>query len=136
MQFLILYVICFQDGSVPTVELCDCCHTKLLKNEAGELSIAKGNDFGNPKRLGLSPPTELERAILAVVRLYSSVVQLSAGVSKGRSAGKVLRGHFISFFQVRFLCELRFNYTRLCSLSPHTHRWYSYLISCCPCGPN
>jgi hypothetical protein len=102
---LTLSVLCLQTGSVPTVELCDCCHKKLLKKEAGDFSIANGTDFGNPRRLGLPPPTELERVILAVVRLYSSVVQLSARAPKGKSLGKVLRGHFISFFQVRFCVE-------------------------------
>ena len=86
---------------MPKVELCDCCHIKLKKNEAGDLSIAQGTDFGNPTRLGIPPPTELERVILSPVRLYGSVAQLSAGIPKGKSVGKVLRGHFISFFQVR-----------------------------------
>jgi hypothetical protein len=103
---------------VPTVELCDCCHIKLLKDEAGDLSIAHGTDFGNPRRLGLPPPTELERVILAPVRLYDSVVQLSAGVKKGKTLGKVLRGHFISFFQVRFyvICNFFMNILFSCLL--------------------
>lgn len=113
-------MICFQDGSTPTVELCDCCHKKLLKKEAAEFSISNGKDFGNPKRLGVPPPTELERAIMAVVRLYDSVVQLSAGVPKGKSLGKVLRGHFISFFQVR-LCFTCKQMTRVFVYCCHTH---------------
>jgi hypothetical protein len=89
-----------QDGSTPSFELCDDCHVQLKKNDAGNLSIAKGCDFGNPQRIGLPSPTELERVILANARIYSSIVQLTAGVHKERSVGKVLRGHFISFFQV------------------------------------
>ena len=100
-----------QDGSEPTIDLCDDCHTKLNKKDARDLSIAKGTHFGNPHRLGLPSPTELERVILGVVRLYSSVVQLSAGVPKGRSVAKVLRGHFISFFQVRFYLSYGFTYS-------------------------
>lgn len=95
-------VVGVQDGSTPTLELCEDCHAKLKKHDAGDLSIAKGCDFGNPQRIGISAPTELERVILGCTRLYSSIVQLTAGIHKGRSLGKVLRGHFISFFQVRF----------------------------------
>jgi hypothetical protein len=89
-----------RDGSIPSFELCDDCHVQLKKNDAGNLSIAKGCDFGNPQRIGLPSPTELERVILANARMYNYIVQLTAGVHKGRSFGKVLRGHFISFFQV------------------------------------
>jgi hypothetical protein len=75
----------------------------IEENNAGPLSIAKGRDFGNPHRIGLPSPTELERVILANARMCSSVVRLTAGVHKGRSVGKVfIRGHFISFFQVCF----------------------------------
>ena len=101
---------CFllQDGSTPLFELCDECHSHLKKNKAGPLSIAKGCDFGNPHRIGLPSPTELERVFLANARMYSSVVQLTAGVHKGRSACKVLSGHFIYFFQVCYnlICKL------------------------------
>ena len=46
-----------QDGSIPSLELCDDGHAKLKKNEAGNLSIAKGCDFGNPQRIGIPSPT-------------------------------------------------------------------------------
>jgi hypothetical protein len=104
-----MLVFLLQDGSTPLFELCDECHLQLKKNSAGPLSIAKGCDFGNPHHIGLSSLTELERVILANARMYSSVVQLTAGVHKGRSVGKVLRGHFIYFFQVCFnlMCTKR-----------------------------
>ena len=73
---------------------------QVKRIDAGNLSIAKGFDFGNPQRIGIPSPMELERVILANARMYSSIVQLTAGVHKGRSLGKVLRGQFISFFQV------------------------------------
>lgn len=91
-----------QDGSTLSFELCKECHIFLNKKNASPLSIAKGCDFGNPERIGLPSPTDLERVILANARMYSSVVQLTAGVHKGRTCGKVLRGHFISFYQVYF----------------------------------
>ena len=74
----------------------------LKKKNASPLSIAKGCDFGNPERIGLPSPTDLERVVLANARMYCSVVQLTAGVHKGRSQAKVLRGHFIFFYQVYF----------------------------------
>ena len=74
----------------------------LKKKNASPLSIAKGCDFGNPERIGLPSPTDLERVVLSNARMYCSVVQLTAGVLKGKSQAKVLRGHFISFYQVYF----------------------------------
>jgi hypothetical protein len=65
---------------------------ELVVNDAADVKV-KGVDFGNPQRLGLPSPTEMETLILGDARMYSSVVQLSAGVPKGPSMG-----HFISFF--------------------------------------
>jgi len=79
--------------------LCHTCHAQYLKGEASNLSIAKGVDFGHPDRLGLDPPTELERALLADVRMYGCVVKITAPYAGGPTH-RVLRGHFISFWQV------------------------------------
>jgi hypothetical protein len=82
------------------VRLCPECHEHFRKGTASPQSIAGGVDFGAPDRLRLIPPTLLERALLADVRVYGSVLKIIApSVGGGGPSANVVRGHFINFFQ-------------------------------------
>ena len=65
-----------------------------LKMKIPYLSIASGVDFGDSRRIGLTPLNTTERAILARVRQYSFVAKIFV-MRKGER--KVTKGHFISF---------------------------------------
>jgi hypothetical protein len=76
--------------------LCYSCKQCLDKPAPYKHSLAAGIDFGQLSRLGLGPLTDLERALLADVRLYGVVLKINATPSG--AAQQALSGHFISFY--------------------------------------
>ena len=90
------------EGAQAFVRLCHCCFQNCGQGNVSDQSIANGVDFARPESLRLIPPSLLERALLADVRLYGNVLKVVAptvGAGGSGSSSNVVRGHFISFFQ-------------------------------------
>lgn len=60
------------------------------------LCLANGYDFGDYRRIGLTPLNQLERTILSTVRLYNVIIKLqhSKTSDDGRQA---IKGHCVAF---------------------------------------
>ena len=87
------------------VDLCGDCVKGARCGKPYEFSIAGGTEYSNPERVRAlnGAPTLLERAVLQTVRLYGSILKVTAPAG-GRGSARAavqpskLHGHFISFF--------------------------------------
>ena len=78
--------------------ICNGCAEYISAKECPPFSLKKGVDFGDPERLGLPIPNDLERHMIATVRLYLKVVKVNE--TKDSSATrKSVSGHGIAFNQ-------------------------------------
>eukprot|EP00957_Ditylum_brightwellii_P001629 126447-Ditylum_brightwellii.AAC.1 len=50
--------------------LCGSCNKSISPGDIPELSIANAVDFGDYHRLGLTPPNDIEKAIISKSRMY------------------------------------------------------------------
>ena len=78
--------------------LCEICNSSIKKYKVPEHSLASGIDFGNPYRINLTIPNVMERAILARVRNYCTVLKVqSKTVFQKEGAHRYLKSHAIAF---------------------------------------
>jgi len=77
----------------------NCCEFEPSeKTKAPMRSIAKGVDFGSPRRVGLVPLTSRERQIISLVRHYQCAVKIERNDGKKRELShSAIRGHSILF---------------------------------------
>ena len=71
---------------------CKKCYGSLSKGSIPKLSLARGLDFGNTKRLGLAEPNLHEQIILSRCRLFQATMKVSFG------KGQCMCCHAIPFF--------------------------------------
>jgi len=66
-------------------KICSSCHDSIKGGKIPELSLANGVDFGDYRRIGLTPLTLRERHIISKVRHYINVVKIESNKKTGPS---------------------------------------------------
>lgn len=77
--------------------LCGSCRNDVIVGEIPSFSIAGGIDFGDHLRLGLTAPTDIERLLIARVRLYNRIFKFNKAYGKFNWQTEILKGHQILF---------------------------------------
>ena len=84
-----------EESKPPTVLVCPSCFEHLDGENKPPLSIAAGVDYGNIRRLQCMTPLNLfERAMLATVRQYKTVVKMQVTRTVER---RILKSHAVTF---------------------------------------
>jgi hypothetical protein len=94
------------------VEWTNNCNNDKKKNKVPNKSVAKGKDFGDFRRLGMTAPNMMEIVAFAKIRHYYSIFKISDNQHGGRtdSTHHRLRGHSICFrHDAAFKAALRFH---------------------------
>ena len=82
----------------PTAFICEDCSGHIQKEKCPPLSLLNGVDFGDPARLDLPMPNDMERHMIAKVRLYIKVLKVN-DTKKSSATRKCISGHAIAFNQ-------------------------------------
>lgn len=91
--------ICTQETTSKPIYKCFICTSckKYVDNQDSKvLCLANGRDFGDYKRIGLSPLNELERIILSTMRLYRIIIKLQHSKTSADSR-HAIKGHYVAF---------------------------------------
>ena len=82
------------------IKMCPCCFENAIKGKLSKYSIANGVDFGDYRRVGLSPLNLHEQLIVAKTRLYFALIKTVSN-QKGSACNKdyrsIARCHAILF---------------------------------------